>query len=295
MNWIDVSTFLFMPADSSRMVEGAHKRGADAIILDLEDAIAPSNKDEARAKLAASVATLAARGLTTVVRVNNDPARLIDDIRAAALPGVQAIILPKVETAALCHYADGALAAAERENGAQEGTIGIIAVVEHPAGMRALDEIAGSTPRVVALGFGSEDYASAIGVKATYEAMAAPAQAVAIAARGRGLAAMGVPGSVGIIDDETAFKALALSASAFGYTGILCIHPRQVEMANEALTPTADEVAKARRIVEAFESSIAAGSGALAVDGRMIDVPVAMQAKRVLTLAERAQARRFTQ
>jgi citrate lyase subunit beta/citryl-CoA lyase len=100
---------------------------------------------------------------------------------------------------------------------------------------------------------------------------------------------------VGIIDDETAFKALALSASAFGYTGILCIHPRQVEMANEALTPTADEVAKARRIVEAFESSIAAGSGALAVDGRMIDVPVAMQAKRVLTLAERAQARRFTQ
>lgn len=291
MNWNDVGTFLFMPANSDRMVEGAHKRGADAIILDLEDAIAPPSKDEARARLAGSVSTLAARGLTTVVRVNNDPGRLIDDIRAAALSGVHAIILPKVETAALCVYVDGALAAAERANGIREGTIGIIAVVEHPAAMRALDEIAQSTPRLVALGFGSEDYASAIGVKATYEAMVVPAQAVAIAARGRGLAAVGVPGSVGIIEDEGAFKALVRSASAIGYTGILCIHPRQVQMAYEALAPTPDDVTKARRIVEAFDASIAAGTGAIAVDGRMIDVPVAMQAKRVLAQAERAQSR----
>lgn len=287
MNWTDVGTFLFIPADAERMVAGAHKRGAGAIILDLEDAIAPSNKNAAREKLASSVATLAEHGLTIVVRVNNDPDRLVDDIRAAALPGVQAIILPKVENASFCQYVDGALAVGERNAGLAERSIGIIAVIEHPAAMRALDEIAAATPRVVALGFGSEDYASAIGTRATFDSMAMPAQAVAIAARGRGLAVFGVPGSVGIIDDESAFKALARAANAFGYTGILCIHPRQVAMANEALAPSAEEVAKARRIVEAFDQSLESGSGAIAVDGQMIDIPVAAQAKRILALADR--------
>jgi citrate lyase subunit beta/citryl-CoA lyase len=291
VNWIEIGTFLFIPADAARMVAGAHKRGAGAIILDLEDAIAPSNKDAAREKLASSVAILAEHGLTVVVRVNNDPGRLVDDIRAAALPGVHAIILPKVETASFCQYVDGALSVAERAGGLAERSIGIIAVIEHPAAMRALDEIAAATPRVVALGFGSEDYASAIGTRATFESMAMPAQAVAIAARGRGLAVFGVPGSVGIIDDEPAFKALARAANAFGYTGILCIHPRQVAMANEALAPSAEEVAKAQRIVEAFDRSVASGSGAVAVDGLMIDIPVALQAKRILSLADRIGAR----
>jgi len=292
VNWTEIGTFLFIPADAERMVAGAHKRGAAAIILDLEDAIAPSNKDAARGKLAGSVASLAEQGLTTVVRINNDPDRLVDDIRAAAIAGVHAIILPKVEGADLCQFVDGALAVAERAAGLPERGIGIIAVIEHPAAMRALDEIAASTPRVVALGFGSEDYASAIGTRATFESMAMPAQAVAIAARGRGLAVFGVPGSVGIIDDEAAFKALARAANAFGYTGILCIHPRQVTMADEALAPSADDVAKARRIVEAFDRSVASGSGAVAVDGQMIDIPVAMQAKRVLSLSERIGARK---
>ncbi|GJE60369.1 HpcH/HpaI aldolase/citrate lyase family protein [Methylobacterium trifolii] len=289
MNWAEIGTFLFMPADAMRMVEGAHRRGAGAIILDLEDAIAPSNKDAARARLSASVAVLAGHGLVTVVRVNNDPARLIDDLRAAALPGVHAVILPKVATAAFCHYVDGALAAAERAAGLREGSIGLVAAIEHPAAMRSLDAIAAATPRIVALGFGSEDYASAIGTRATLESMAMPAQAIAIAARGRGLAVLGVPGSVGIIDDAEAFKALARSAAAFGYTGILCIHPRQVALADEALAPSADAVARAGRIVAAFDASLAGGGGAVAVDGLMIDAPVAMQARRVLALAQRTR------
>ncbi|MGH1574809.1 HpcH/HpaI aldolase/citrate lyase family protein [Methylobacterium sp. P31] len=291
MNWTEVGTFLFIPADAERMVAGAHRRGAGAIILDLEDAIAPSNKDAARDKLAGSVAVLAEHALTTVVRVNNEPDRLVDDIRAAARPGVHAIILPKVESASVCLYVDGALAVAERAAGLPERSIGVIAVIEHPSAMRCLDAIAAATPRVVALGFGSEDYASAVGTRATFESMAMPAQAVAIAARGRGLAVFGVPGSVGIIDDEAAFKALARAAAAFGYTGILCIHPRQVAMADEALAPSVEEVSRARRIVEAFDRSVASGSGAIAVDGRMIDGPVALQAKRVLALADRHHAR----
>lgn len=286
MKWTEVGTFLFIPADAERMVAGAHKRGAGAIILDLEDAIAPSNKDAARNKLSGSVALLAEHGLTTVVRVNNEPDRLVEDICAAAIAGVHAIILPKVESARICQFADGALAVAERNAGLPEGSIGVIAVIEHPSAMRCLDEIAAATPRVVALGFGSEDYATALGIRATFESMAMPAQAVAIAARGRGLAVFGVPGSVGIIDEEPAFKALAKAAIAFGYTGILCIHPRQVVMADEVLAPSAEEVARARRIVEAFDQSVASGSGAVAVDGRMIDVPVALQAKRVLALAD---------
>ena len=291
VDWTAVGTFLFVPADAARMVAGAHTRGAGAIILDLEDAIAPDRKDAARDALAGSVRTLAAHGLTTVVRINNDPGRLVDDVRAAALPGVHAVILPKAEDEALCQFVDGALAAAERAAGLPERGIGLIPVIEHPAALRALDRIAAATPRVVALGFGSEDYASAIGVQATFEAMAMPAQAVADAARGRGLAAFGVPGPVGLIDDAAAFTALARAANAFGYTGILCIHPRQVALADAALAPAEAEILRARRVVDAFEAAAAAGTGAVAVDGRMIDVPVALQARRILARAARGGPR----
>ena len=118
-----------------------------------------------------------------------------------------------------------------------------------------------------------------------------PAQAVAIAARGRGLAAFGVPGPVGIIDDAAAFQALARAANAFGFTGILCIHPRQVVLADAALAPAEAEILRARRIVETFEAAVAAGTGAVAVDGQMIDGPVALQARRILARAARIHAR----
>ena len=289
--WTEIGTFLFIPADAGRMVAGAHTRGAGAVILDLEDAIAPARKDAARDALAGSVRTLAGHGLTTVVRINNDPDRLVDDIRAASLPGVHAVILPKAEDAALCQFVDGALAAAERAAGLPERGIGLIPVIEHPAALRALDAIAGATPRLVGLGFGPEDYASAIGAQATFEALAMPAQAVAIAARGRGLAAFGVPGPVGIIDDAAAFQALARAANAFGFTGILFIHPRQVVLADAALAPAEAEILRARRIVETFEAAVAAGTGAVAVDGQMIDGPVALQARRILARAARIHAR----
>lgn len=294
VNWSEFETFLFVPADAGRMVAGAHKRGAAAVILDLEDAIAPANKDGARSALAEASSILEGHGVVVAVRVNNDPDRLVDDLRAAALPGVRAVVLPKVEDAATCHFVDGALAAAERASGLAEGSIGVIAVVEHPAAMRSLDAIAGSTPRVVALGFGSEDYAAAIGTAPDPTSMSLPAQAIATAARGRGLAAVGVPGSIGGIDDAEAFKELARTAFAFGFTGVLCIHPRQVEMARQALAPSADEVSRASRIVKSFQASLETGSGAVAIDGKMVDVPVAMQAKRTLELFERLRSRGST-
>jgi len=286
-DWLNIRSMLFMPADADRMIAGATSRGADAVILDLEDAVAPSRKDAARAALAGAVAQIGGR-LPVLVRVNSDPERIVDDARASAIAGVSAIMLPKVGSAAAAIRIDGMLAASERAAGLPEGSIGLVAVIEDPAAMPFLTQIASATPRLVALGFGSEDFAAALGIQPTQAALTLPAQTTALAARARGLAAVGVPGPVGVIDNLERFRGLASSAFELGFTGVLCIHPRQVAIVNEILMPSAAEIEAAQRVVDLFDAAVARGEGAIAVDGKMIDRPVADQARRILRNAKRA-------
>lgn len=264
---------LFVPLADDRFLARAPERGADALLLDLEDSVPPALKRAARARLPGAAKQLAARGAAVMVRVNAGPELVGDDLRAAAHAQAAAVFLPKVESAAQVLAAEQQLAGSDTR---------IVAMLESPAGILAAADIARAGKRLAGLAFGSEDYCGVLGLPSTAAALDWPAQMLAVAARARGLAALGVPGPVAEIDDMQAFERLLRRAKAMGFTGFMCIHPRQVAVANAVYSPSAEEIALAREIVAAYEAAQREGRGAVALHGRMIDPPVADQARATL-------------
>jgi citrate lyase subunit beta/citryl-CoA lyase len=275
-------SMLFVPALSERFIANAHARGADAVIFDLEDSIPPDHKIAARDALGSAVARVRPHGLPVLVRVNNLPHLFEADLHAAAAAGVDAVLIPKVDTPDLLREADLLMSRFERDSGRTQGTISFIALVESPLGLLNVAQIAQSGGRLRGLGFGSEDFAAVLGIAPEVEAMSLPAQQIALAARAYGLAAWGLPGSIADFGDLDAFEKLLHKAKAYGFTGALGIHPKQVELINRVFRPSAAELAHAQRVIDAYESALANGAGAVALDGKMIDAPVVERARRLL-------------
>lgn len=267
---------LFVPLADERFLARAHERGADALLLDLEDSVPPAHKITARARLPEAARRLAALGALVMVRVNSTPELLAGDLKAAAQSDVAAVFLPKVESAEHVVAAEYLLA----ESGAT-----LVAMLESPGAVLGAVAIAGAGKRLAGLAFGSEDYCGALGIDSGEAALAWPAQMLATAARARGLAAFGQPGPIAEIADMDAYARLLESAKAMGFTGTLCIHPKQVAVANRVYAPTTQEIALAREIVAAFDAALGEGRGAFALHGRMIDAPVVAQARATLARA----------
>ncbi len=264
---------LFVPLADERFLAKAHERGADALLLDLEDSVPPAQKAAARARLPEAARRLAASGATVMVRVNSLPELVAEDLKAAAQSPVIAVFLPKVESAEQ-------VLAAERQLGANAAQL--VAMLESPASVLEAVAISRAGSRLAGLVFGGEDYCGALGIASSAALLDWPAQMVAVAARARGLAAFGLPGPVAEIADMDAYARLLERAKAMGFTGTLCIHPKQVAASNRAYTPSAEEVALAREIVIAFDAAVREGRGAFALHGRMIDAPIVDQARATL-------------
>jgi citrate lyase subunit beta/citryl-CoA lyase len=264
---------LFVPLADERFLARAHERGADALLLDLEDSVPPAQKAAARARIKEAARGLAQTGAVVMLRVNATPEHLAEDLKAAAAAPLAAVFLPKVESAEQVVAAEFLL---------QPGNAQVVAMLESPASVLEAAAIARAGKRLAGLAFGSEDYCGALGIASSAAALDWPAQMVATAARARGLAAFGLPGPVSEIADMGAFSRLLGRAKAMGFTGSLCIHPKQVAAANRAYSPTEAEIALAREIVEAFETAVKEGRGAFALHGRMIDAPVVDQARATL-------------
>ena len=264
---------LFVPLADERFLAKAHERGADALLLDLEDSVPPPQKMAARARLPDAARRLAAQGATVMVRINSLPEWFAEDLNAAAQTPAAVIFLPKVESVEQ-------VLAAERLLGANEAKL--VAMLESPAAVLAAVEISRAGTRLAGLVFGSEDYCGVLGIASSAAALDWPAQMVATAARARGLAAIGLPGPVAEIADIDAFTRLLEKAKAMGFTGCTCIHPKQVAAANKVYTPAAGEIALAKEIVSAFEAALREGKGAFALHGRMIDAPIVDQARATL-------------
>ena len=264
---------LFVPLADDRFLAKAHERGADALLLDLEDSVPPAQKHAARARLPEAARRLAASGATVMVRVNSLPGLVADDLKAAAQSPVVTIFLPKVESTEQ-------ILAAERLLGACPATL--VAMLESPAAVLAATEISRAGSRLAGLVFGSEDYCGVLGISSATAALDWPAQMVATAARARGMAAIGLPGPVSEIADIDAFTRLLEKARAMGFTGCTCIHPKQVAAANRVYSPSAEEIVLAREIISAFEVALRDGRGAFALHGRMIDAPIVDQARATL-------------
>lgn len=277
-----LNSLLFVPALNDRFIDRAHERGADAVIFDLEDSIVNDRKKAARDALASALLRVRPHGLPMLVRVNNLEELLEQDLRAAVAAGADAILLPKIDTPDMLRDADRMITAFEREANREAGDVKYVALIESPAGLFNMADILRTGGRLRGLGFGSEDFAAVLGVEPDADALSAPAQQVALAARAFGLAAWGLPGSIANFEDVQAFAALLRKAKAYGFTGALGIHPKQIEVINAAFRPSADDLARARRIIDAYEQALASGAGAVALDGKMIDAPIVARARRLV-------------
>jgi citrate lyase subunit beta/citryl-CoA lyase len=280
-------SILFIPALAERFIAKAAERGADKLVIDLEDSIAPARKADARTALPGVAARLALSGIPLMVRINHLPggsaSALVGlDIAAAVRPEIGGLMLPKIETADEVRACAELVARAEAACGLPDGHIWLMPMLETPRGVLNADAIAGAHPRVRVLNFGVEDFAQAMRTPPTAAATAMPAQLVAMAARANGLPAIGLPGTVAEFTDLAAFRRTVQLARELGFVGSGCIHPAQVAILNEVFGATAAEIEDARAVVALYEAALGRGEGAVAHEGRMIDIPVYERALALL-------------
>lgn len=281
-------SLLYVPAHEERFVAKAAQRGADAIILDLEDGVPEHAKDSARDAIAAAAPRVGAGGAAVLLRADGRWRRAWRDLESAVAAGVAAVLLPKVRDAASVAVASAYLAELEHAAGRAVGSIGLIPLLEDAAGILAASAIA-AQPRVWALLPGNLDLAHDLGVEPGSEVFTATHAQLLLAARSHGKAFIGSLGGGAEIDDLAAFRRGVERARAFGSSAITCVHPTQIAVVHEVFAPEPGALALAERIVAAYD---AAGGGAVAVDGAMVDRPVAERARALLARARGAAASR---
>jgi len=259
----------------------ARTAGADAIILDLEDGVAPPHKAAAREHIARALAEGFPPRLRVYVRPNAAASGLFEtDLLAVLGDRVTGIVLPKVAGADEVQDADAWLRAVEIARGMPAGSLRFIVLIETPPAVLETRAIAAASPRVVGVAFGADDLAAGMGLPRAAADVAYPRAHVALAAHAAGVEAIDIVYTA--VHDLDGCRAEARAARALGYTGKQVIHPRQVAVANEVFAPTPEEVAWAQAVIGALE---AAPRGVIMVEGRMVDAPVIRQARRVLERA----------
>jgi citrate lyase subunit beta/citryl-CoA lyase len=281
----------YVPAHVEKYVAGAHTRGADAIILDLEDSVPPAEKGGARAGLAAAARQVGQAGADVLVRINGPEPMAAEDIAAAVGPGVAALSIAKAESPDQIRRLDALVTAAERKAGVADGTTGFLLLIESAAAFLQMADIARASPRVVALSMGAEDFAADVGLEPGEDTLQMPRQQVVIAAAAAGVMALGLIGAAVRFDDAEGYLAMARRSRRFGFVGSSCIHPSQIPLLNQAFSPTEDEIERARVVVAAAEAAEREGRGAFALNGKMIDAPVVAQAERALARHRAISAR----
>ncbi|MEO8297346.1 MAG: CoA ester lyase [Burkholderiales bacterium] len=284
-------SMLFLPAHVDKFVSRAHERGADACILDLEDSVPLALKADARSGVQAAAEQVARHATTAVlVRVNQPWSMTQLDLDAAVGPAVRAIVLPKVNTPEFVRDAARHVDKLEAKLGLPRGHTWLIAQIEDVHALPRLDEIALSSPRLLGMILGSEDFSASAGMVPTGTTLMLPNQMVALACRRAGILPLGFPGSIAEVADLAALGEQVRLARQLGFVGAFCIHPAQVAVLNEGFSPSADEVAHARGLIEAFEAAEREGRGAAEYRGKMIDAPVVQRARELLRRAPEANS-----
>lgn len=286
-------SLLFVPGDSGKKFAKASACGADALICDLEDSVAPSQKDSARASVVSWLDDAEKVASALFVRVNPLDTGLTEaDLTAVVKPGLAGIVLPKANGAHDVETVANMLERLETETGLPRGHVKLVVLVtETPAAMFALGSYAPAHPRLVGLTWGAEDLGTALGVMTNKEAdgswtfpfQIARAQCLFAAAN-----AAVAPVDTVYTDfrDEAGLEADCVRARRDGFAGRLAIHPAQVDVINRCFTPSETEIAEASRIVEAFAANPDAGT--LGIDGKMVDIPHLKAARKTLDAAGQA-------
>ena len=281
-----IRSALFVPGSRIDRVPKALATDADVVIIDLEDAVAPSEKQNARSDVAQLLRTTEHENI--LVRVNSIGTEHFDaDISAIAGTGILAVIVPKVEAVQDVERINTTLLHAENSKKLECGSIPVIALIESAAGVDNISEIARKKTRpsrLYTVAFGAADYTLDLGIEMTSDGneLLYARSRLPIACKAAGLAPpLDTPFMLDLKDLE-ALKKDATRAKQLGFQGKLCIHPNQVDIVNEVFSPTREEVEWAQKVVRAFEEAESAGQSALQIDGKFVDTPVVLQARRIL-------------
>ncbi|MER7717711.1 CoA ester lyase [Streptomyces flaveolus] len=275
-------SLLSVPGGSERFVAKATGVAADGIAFDLEDSVAPADKEAARRLVASTLPVFPSGGRQLWVRPNALDSGLLEaDLEAVVGPELYGLHLPKVDDTETLLQVDHYLTYLERVRGLPSGAVRLMAWIESPAGLGRVEEICRATGRLDGVSLGSEDYTTALGVQRTAEGgeLRYARARLANAAAAAGIGSLDGP-EVNFRDREL-FRSQASLARAAGLGGKFCIHPDQVVLAHEVFAAGEAERAWARRVVEAFEA-LGENGGAISVDGAMVDRPVYLRALRVL-------------
>lgn len=270
-------SLLFVPASRLDLAERAHQRGADAVILDLEDGVAEADRPAARETLGALLEGLHRTGTHALVRINALDDGGVLDIEAIPDTFTPPLLIPKVTEPSQLLAVEECWQAC----GNELSTLQLLPMIECPRGLFRAEHLAIATKRVSALVFGSEDFAAQAGLSTEIEALAMPAQWLALAAAAAKIPAYGLPGSLGNYHNMALFEATLQRAKTIGYSGSLCVHPKQVSLANSVFKPSEQEIKWAEEVI-----AQAGPGGATGGDAGMVDAPIIARAKTILAKAD---------
>jgi citrate lyase subunit beta/citryl-CoA lyase len=282
-----IRSLLFIPGNNPAMLQNADIHGADALILDLEDAVAVREKDSARRLVRRAIMALDFGGTPLVIRVNPAGSPYLEDDLAAMVPLAPCFLMPtKVNNANDIQRLSARMAEIETANGLEIGAVGLIPLIETALGVENAFQIAASSPRVKGLFLGAEDLTSDLGAarsKGGQEIFYARGRMV-MAAKACGIPVYDTPFTD--VNDDEGLETDAAFAKSLGFDGKAAISPRHVASINQAFSPSLMEIAYARDVMAAIREGEAAGLGAVSLRGKMIDKPIVDRARRVLQAAE---------
>jgi citrate lyase subunit beta/citryl-CoA lyase len=283
-------SLLFVPASSEKFFAKAKDSPADTLIFDLEDAVAPERKPAARETLKGILSDPGFARFERTVRINGlDTPYFLDDVLAMVEAGADGLVVPKTNTAESILFVDRLVSLAEQRCGRAAGSVVLLPLIEQPEAIGNAFAIARATSRIAGIAFGHGDFSLAMGIKAAPSTDGIVLHArcqVVMAAKAAGITPidnvfLDIPDIDGLVTETRQGKQL-------GYEGKACIHPNQVEPVNTMYTPTPDEVAYARELIETFDKAVAEGKGAVAFRGRMLDGPIVDIERIVLERARKA-------
>jgi citrate lyase subunit beta/citryl-CoA lyase len=284
-------SWMFVPGHRQKMIDKALGLAqVDALMLDIEDGVPQQEKQNARQQIGASLVKERAPGTTPArfVRVSAvSYEHITADLAHIVQPGLDGLVLPKVETPQQIQLVDAILRDRERQTGIALGKIALLIAIESPRGLLNAHAIATASPRVVGLLFGAEDLGKELGLPFRREAEASELlfqrSTLVVAAAAANIQA--VDGVWPDLSDAEGLKRYALQSRRLGFNGMSLIHPGQIEAINQIFGPSADDVAYCQKVIEAFDAALARGDGSIAFGGQLIDLPIVERAKRTVAFA----------
>jgi citrate lyase subunit beta/citryl-CoA lyase len=271
------------------MIDKALGLNADAIMLDIEDGVAPNEKDSARRNIGESLSREKPAGTPArYVRINAiGHERMHADLEAVVRPGLEGLVCPKVDTVEDVRTVDAILNDTEPKNKLIRGAVKLLIAIESPKGLLNAPAIATASPRVSGLLFGAEDFGREIGLPAVREGEARDLiharSAIVVAAASAHVQA--IDGVWVDLNDSAGLLGFAQQSRRLGFSGMSCIHPSQVDAINATFSPTAEEIDYCQNVLRAFDEATARGDGSIALGGQLIDRPIVERARRTIDMA----------